>query len=145
MNPKLSSLLRLSVASLLPLLAGSLTAQELLQPGAQAPDFVSRDRSGAEVRLSGLRGKVVVLDFWATWCGPCVASMPHVQEVAQQHADDVVVLAVCTSDTRKKFEAWMDAKSAKFGNIRFTCETHERGSDTFEERASSKQIGRAHV
>jgi thiol-disulfide isomerase/thioredoxin len=128
----------LLAASFLPWLALDLSAQELLQPGAKAPDFTSRDRSGAEVKLSDFRGKVVVLDFWASWCGPCVASMPHVQQVAKQHAGDVVVLAVCTSDTRKKFEQWIDGKSADYGNIKFACELHERGSDTFEERASSK-------
>jgi peroxiredoxin len=126
------------VASLLPWLGAGLAAQELLQPGAKAPDFASRDRSGAEVKLSDLRGKVVVLDFWASWCGPCIASMPHVQEVAKQHAGDVVVLAVCTSDTRKKFEHWIDAKGADFPNLKFACEVHERGSDSFEERASNK-------
>jgi hypothetical protein len=53
-----------------------------LAAGAIAPDFVMRDIDGKEVRLSDFKGKVVILDFWATWCGPCIASMPHTNELA---------------------------------------------------------------
>ena len=67
----------------------------VLQPGALAPDFVSRDASGKAVRISDFKGKVVILDFWATWCGPCQASMPHTQTLAKNFKDQgVVVLAV---------------------------------------------------
>jgi thiol-disulfide isomerase/thioredoxin len=49
-----------------------------------APSFVLTTLDGSEVRLSDLRGKIVLLYFWATWCGPCVASMPHLKEFHQQ-------------------------------------------------------------
>lgn len=111
----------------------------LLQPGAVAPDFVSQDLAGNEVRLSDHRGKVVVIDFWATWCGPCLQALPHVQQVAAAHkGNGVVVLAVCTSDTRKRFEAWIKDNAAKYPDVVFACDPHDRGSDTFDERASSK-------
>jgi len=63
--------------------------------GLEAPDFTTSLLDGNAFQLSKLRGKVVVLDFWATWCGPCVEAMPVVTEVAQSMADSgVVVYAV---------------------------------------------------
>jgi len=111
----------------------------LLPNGAAAPDFVSIDAAGKDVRLSDFPGKVVVLDFWATWCGPCIQSLPHVQDVAKAHKDaGVVVLAVCTSDTRAKFDAWVKDNAAKYPDVVFTCDPFDRGSKRFDDRASSK-------
>ncbi|MBM4061578.1 MAG: redoxin domain-containing protein [Planctomycetes bacterium] len=128
-------------ASLLSLaLAVPLAAQKaLLADGAVAPDFVSVDLAGKEVALRDFAGKVVVLDFWATWCGPCLQSLPHVQEVAAlQKPNGVVVLAVCTGDTRAKFTDWVQKNAAKYPDVLFACDPHDRGGDTFDERASKK-------
>lgn len=53
-----------------------------------APDFELKDVDGNSVKLADLRGKVVVLDFWATWCGPCKASFPAMQKAVNQYKDD---------------------------------------------------------
>jgi thiol-disulfide isomerase/thioredoxin len=50
-----------------------------------ATDFTLPDAIGKQVSLSGLRGKMVVLDFWATWCGPCLASFPKMQELVEKY------------------------------------------------------------
>jgi thiol-disulfide isomerase/thioredoxin len=111
---------------------------KMLEPGAVAPDFTTTDLSGKPVKLSDYRGKVVVLDFWATWCGPCIASMPHSQEVAAKYKDQgVVILASCTSDTRDKFESWVKANQAKYPDFVFSHDPAERGAD----RASAKLYG----
>ncbi|MCB1125738.1 MAG: redoxin domain-containing protein [Verrucomicrobiae bacterium] len=113
-----------------------------LEAGVAAPDFVSKDLAGKEIKLSSFQGKVVVLDFWATWCGPCRASLPHTQEVAHRFkSQGVVVLAACTSDARARFEEFVKQNQAKYPDVVFTCDPNERGSATYAERASSKLYG----
>ena len=53
-----------------------------------APDFVLKDVYGKEVRLSDFRGKIVVLNFWATWCGPCRKEMPDFIELQKEYGND---------------------------------------------------------
>ena len=53
--------------------------------GAKAPDFVWIQPSGETARLTALRGKPVVLNFWATWCKPCLAEMPRLEQAAREN------------------------------------------------------------
>jgi len=87
--------------------------------GSEAPDFTAEDREGKPVKLSDYKGKVVVLDFWATWCGPCLQSFPKVSAIAKKYKDrNVVVLAVCSTDTRESFRDWT-AKHTNYDAIAF--------------------------
>ena len=85
----------------------------LLAAGTVAPDITVQDKAGKFLKLSDYRGKTVVLDFWATWCGVCLMSMPHTNEVVKRFADrNVVVLAVNIWDTQAKFNDWLPKLTA---------------------------------
>jgi thiol-disulfide isomerase/thioredoxin len=62
--------------------------------GASAPTFELTDLRGQTVSLSQFRGKIVILDFWATWCGPCRMSMPLLEKLQKENPDDLKLLAI---------------------------------------------------
>jgi len=100
----------------------------LLANGRSAPDFVAKDKHGKEIRLSDLKGKVVVLDFWASWCFPCVSSMPHTQSVVaklQKEGLPVIVLAVDDEEKAEAFSVWVTKQGAQYPAIDFLYSPQE--------------------
>ena len=79
------------------------TQYEPLSIGDEAPDFTLPLAEGGEITLSELRGQIVVLNFWATYCGPCVGELPELQELAKNYEDqNVYLLAInCGEETDK--------------------------------------------
>jgi thiol-disulfide isomerase/thioredoxin len=67
-----------------------------------APETVSQDLDGKEVKLSDLKGKVVVLDFWATWCGPCRNMIPHTAKLHEKMKGKPLVIVSVSSDSQKE-------------------------------------------
>ncbi|MED3623615.1 peroxiredoxin family protein [Neobacillus thermocopriae] len=68
--------------------------KEGLSVGAKAPDFELKTLSGDSVKLSDLKGKKVMLNFWATWCPPCKEEMPAMEKLHKEAGEDLLILAV---------------------------------------------------
>jgi len=79
----------------------------------EAPDFTLRDLDGSAVTLSEFRGQTVVLNFWATWCGPCRTEIPAFSEFADENPD-VVVLGVATDGDAKSLRRAADELSISY-------------------------------
>jgi thiol-disulfide isomerase/thioredoxin len=94
--------------------------------GEMAPLWEAKDRNGKTVTLESLRGKVVLMDFWATWCGPCIRVMPHVQSLHAAHEKDgLVVLGMNTwqeRDADNDPAKFMDENKFTYGLVMKTDE-----------------------
>ena len=90
----------------------SARAQALTRPwpaSRKVPDFRLPDLHGLEHTLEPLRGQVVVLNFWASWCEPCVAEMPSLLRLAETRADEgIVVLAINYQEGADKIRRFLD-------------------------------------
>ena len=73
------------------------SAEPLIEVSAPAPPFALSDDVGGAVSLADVRGRYVLLDFWGTWCAPCVEAIPHVEEIAQAYPD-LAVLALASHE-----------------------------------------------
>ena len=88
--------------------AAEAAAATLANEGAEAPDFTVEMTDGSTVTLSSLRGKVVLLNFWATWCPPCREELSHVQQqiIDRFAAQEFVFLPISRGEQRATVEAF---------------------------------------
>ena len=78
------------------------TAAETEEKGSEAPDFTVYDLEGNAYKLSDFRGKPVLLNFWASWCGPCQMEMPDFQKFYETHGDKVNFVIVKLTDGQQE-------------------------------------------
>lgn len=69
-------------------------------------DYTIKDMNGVDVKLSSFKGKVILLNFWATWCGPCKAEIPGFVELQKQYANDLVILGLSVDDPVDKLKPY---------------------------------------
>ena len=80
-----------------------------------APDFELVSRDGGRVALSDLQGEVVMINFWATWCGPCRQEMPHLEALYQRYgALGFTLLGVNVEEDPSGAEAWLEETPVSF-------------------------------
>lgn len=77
-------------------------AEVVNQEGNKAPDFTLISTDGKKINLSDYKGKVVILDFWATWCGPCRRGVPDLVSIQKNYNDKVVVIGISLDSDRTK-------------------------------------------
>jgi len=76
--------------------------------GMRCPDFTAEIYGGGTFELSQTRGRVVVINFWATWCTPCVAELPHFQQLWENYSGDVEVIALHSHLVTDDVQAYLD-------------------------------------
>jgi thiol-disulfide isomerase/thioredoxin len=83
------------------------TPEDLAMAGRPAPlGYTLKDMNGVDVKLESFRGKVILLNFWATWCDPCEYEIPWLVELQKAYPDDLVVLGVSIDDTAEQLKPY---------------------------------------
>jgi cytochrome c biogenesis protein CcmG, thiol:disulfide interchange protein DsbE len=95
-----------------------------IDKGQAAPEIHLRDMTGKEVKLSALKGKVVIVDFWASWCGPCRESMPVLERLSKVYKDKgLVVLGVNIDNDAKSASAFLKEVRVSFPVVNDSAKT----------------------
>lgn len=113
----------------------------LVASGVKAPDFTVYTPDDQPVTLSQFKGKVVILDFWATWCGPCKVSMPGLEKIySQVKGQGVVVLSVNTWDQKPDFKTWVAKNSGTTYQFTFVRDPAEGDHATIRKESIAKRL-----
>ena len=90
------------------------TGQKELKEGSTAPTFTVKQSNGLTFRLSDAKGKVVVLNFWATWCGPCCRELPAFQRLYNQYGDKIQIIAIDIGESAEEVSSFVLKNGYKF-------------------------------
>ena len=97
----------------------SVEATETVEAASDlAPDFELPDLQGNPLKLSSLRGKYVVLDFWGSWCIWCIRGIPHMKEAYAKYKDKMEILGIDCRDTEAKWKSAVDEHQLPWLQVR---------------------------
>lgn len=101
--------------------------------GKPAPDFEAKTLDGRALSLSGLKGKVVLLDFWATWCGPCEETIPNLVELYRRHrASGLEIVGVSLDDDERDVPAFAAENGMRYPIV---VDSEKRLLDSYQVRS----------
>jgi cytochrome c biogenesis protein CcmG/thiol:disulfide interchange protein DsbE len=97
------------------LLAHMLREPRVIRAGEKAPDFAITTRNGSPITLKSVRGRVLVLNFWASWCAPCIAETPSLNEFQNAlRQSGVIVLGISVDDDEPAYEHFLSRFKLSF-------------------------------
>jgi len=79
-----------------------------IKEGDQAPDFELPLLNGEMIKLSELKGNKVLINFWASWCGPCKKEMPELEKLYKEHGDEIKIIAINATDSERNEQVVRD-------------------------------------
>jgi len=92
--------------------ADGILAQSQLTVGKQFPDFAEKDLEGKELSVANYKDKIVLVDFWATWCGPCVGELPNVLKAYEKyHSKGFEIVGISLDSDKNKLTSFMKQKN----------------------------------
>ncbi|WP_198519446.1 TlpA disulfide reductase family protein [Cellulophaga sp. RHA19] len=101
---------------------------ENLGIGNTAPDFTLQTVQGEELTLSNVKGKYILVDFWASWCVPCRASFPHLKELRKQYKEKgFTIVGVGTADEKEKWKKAIEEDKTPWNHVYDVSENHAYG------------------
>lgn len=131
------------------LLVGSGPSSGLI--GRAAPNFTLVDLDGGPVRLADLRGRPVIVNFWASWCAPCVREFPLLRAAAERHGDELAIVGIIYQDRSEDARSFMERMGATWpsavdpgGEVAVSYGIHGPPESFFIDRAGivvDRQIG----
>ena len=110
MNKIVKVILVITLVSGLLITGCSSNSNQVAEVGMPAPNFQLENLNGQYVSLSDLQGKPVLINFWATWCSPCIREMPYLEQVYEEWSDKgLMVLSINIGESSAKVEAFMQS------------------------------------
>lgn len=121
-HTKLDQWLKVAIAALLLVLAGVIVysmREHIVEAGDRAPNFTVRADNGMQISPKNFGGRVLILNFWATWCPPCVEEIPSLNELQKQMAGSgVVILGVSVDHNEKLYQNMLRKFQIAFPTVR---------------------------
>lgn len=99
--------------------AGTVEAATAKEERRPAPEFALKDADGKEHKLSDFKGKVVLLNFWATWCPPCVQELPSLNSIHERFRDrGLVVVGISVDEDKEAYQKFLQQRGVTFPTAR---------------------------